>query len=171
MARDEGFPPIALQVLYSPFLSFGGLQRDLTFVPVQVAPEHRSLAGPQTFGGLGLLMKLLYRAYRGNGQRDDPYMSPALSRTFAGLPPTLLITGEMDPLHQPAEHFAGDLARAGVPVRAILYRGCKHETVSRIGLVPQAEAAVLETVDALGGLDRPGAALATATAAPAGLRE
>lgn len=156
MARDEGSPPVALQVLYSPFLSFGGLQKDLTFTPVQVVAEHRALAGPQDFRMIGLLMRLLYRSYRGKGHRRDPYMSPALATNFAGLPPTLIIAGEMDPLHQPAEHFAGDLAKAEVPVRTIRYRGCKHDTVSLVGHVPQAEAAALETIAALETLGRRG---------------
>lgn len=147
--RDAGGPPLALQVLYSPFLSFGGLQRGLAFTPVEVIPEHSDFAGPQSFRTLGILMKMLYRRYRGSGRSDDPRMSPALAKEFSGLAQALVVSGEMDPLHQPAEHFAGDLARAGVPVRAIRYRGCLHDSVAKVGLVPQAEAAALETVAAI----------------------
>jgi acetyl esterase/lipase len=135
-----------VQVLYSPFLSFGGLQPGLSFSPVGVAYKHRDLAGPQSFRTMKLLMGLLYRKYRGSGHRSDPRMSPALAEGFAGLPATLIVTGEMDPLHQPAEHFAGDLAKAGVPVRSIRYRGCKHDTIGQVGHVPQAEAAAVETL-------------------------
>jgi acetyl esterase len=147
--RDAGHPPLALQVLYSPFLSFGGLQRGLAFTPVEVTPEHRAFAGPQSFRTLGLLMKMLYRSYRGSSRSDDARMSPALAKDFSRLAPALIVAGEMDPLHQPAEHFAGDLARAGVPVRAIRYRGCLHDSVAKVGLVPQAEATALETIAAI----------------------
>ena len=153
--RDAGHPPLALQVLYSPFLSFGGLQPGLVFTPVEVTPEHSHLAGPQSFRILGLLMKMLYRTYRGSGRSDDPRMSPALAKDFAGLAPALVVAGEMDPLHQSVEHFAGDLAQAGVPVRAIRYRGCLHDSVAKVGLVPQAEATALETVAAIERLGRP----------------
>jgi len=152
--RDAGHPPLALQVLYSPFLSFGGLQRGLAFTPVEVTPDHRRFAGPQSFRTLGLLMAMLYRSYRGSSRSDDPRMSPALAKDFSRLAPALIVAGEMDPLHQPAEHFAGDLARAGVPVRAIRYRGCLHDSVAKVGLVPQAEATALETVAAIERLGR-----------------
>jgi acetyl esterase len=149
MLRDEGVHNLALQVLYSPFLSFGRRQPHLSFTPVHVVPEHRQLAGPQSLRAMGVLLQLLYRAYRGDGRRDDPYMSPALAASFTNLPKSLVIGSEMDPLHRLAEHFAGDLARAGVPVRTVRFRGCKHESPALVGHVPQAEATALEIVAAM----------------------
>lgn len=74
---------------------------------------------------------------------------------FSDLAPALIITGEMDPLHQSAEHFAGDVANAGVRVRTIRHRGCMHDSVAHVGHIPQGEACALATVAELGRL-RPG---------------
>lgn len=95
------------------------------------------------------LVRLLHGACAGGAPRNDPYLSPAHATDFSALAPALIITSEMDPLHQSAAHYAGDLARAGVPVRTIRFRGGKHDTVANIGYVPQAEAAALETVEAI----------------------
>jgi acetyl esterase/lipase len=149
MARDCGDPPIALQVLYSPFLSFGGKQAGLEFRPVDVAPEHAAFAGPQQDPMRGFLVRLLYHAYRGKGRRKDPYLSPAHATDLAGVAPALIFTAEMDPLHQSAEHYAGELTKAGVPTRTIRLRGAKHDTVVQVGRVPYAEAAALATAAAL----------------------
>lgn len=146
--RDSG-NPLALQVLYVPFLLFGGKQPGLSFTPVFVAPEHQALAGPQHDPIPTFLVRLLYRAYRGKGHLHDPYLSPAHCSDLRGVAPALIITGEMDPLHQSGEHYAGDLARAGVSVRTIRYCGVKHDSVAHVGYLPQAEAAALETVAAI----------------------
>ena len=155
--RDQAHPPVALQVLYSPFLTFGGPPAGLSYQAAKVAKEHRSFAGPQSPRMMDMLTGMLYRTYRGKGggRRDDPYMSPALAKDLRGLPAALIIAGEMDPLHQTAEHYAGDLARAGVRVRTIRYRGCLHDSVGQIGRVPQAEAAAIETVSAIEAMGRP----------------
>jgi acetyl esterase len=149
MARDCGDPPIALQVLYSPFLSFGGKQAGLEFRPTEVVAEHAKLAGPQQDPMRGLLVRMLYQAYRGEGRRKDPYLSPAHAANLVGVAPALIFTAEMDPLHQSAEHYAGELTKAGVPTRTIRLRGAKHDTVVQVGRVPYAEAAALTTVAAI----------------------
>ena len=53
------------------------------------------------------------------------------------------------PLHQSAERYAGDLARAGVSVRTIRYRGDRHDIAADVGYRPHAEAAPVETVAAM----------------------
>ena len=97
----------------------------------------------------GFLVRLLYHAYRGKGRRKDPYLSPVHATDLAGVAPALIFTAEMDPLHQSAEHYAGELTKAGVPTRTIRLRGAKHDTVVQVGRVPYAEAAALATAAAL----------------------
>ena len=149
--RDAG-NQIALQVLYVPFLNFGGKQPGLTFTEVGVTPAHSNIAGPQGDPATSIMVAILRKAYGGGASASDPLLSPALATDLTGLAPALIFTTEMDPLHQCAEHFAGDLARAGVPVTTIRFRGSKHDSAAFMGHVPQAEAAALQTAAAINGL-------------------
>jgi acetyl esterase len=56
----------------------------------------------------------------------DPDLAPLLSDGLAGLPPTLLVTSEHDPLRDEGEHLAARLAELGVDVVATRYLGQVH---------------------------------------------
>jgi acetyl esterase len=53
----------------------------------------------------------------------------ASAEQLAGLPPTLLITGEADVLRDEGEAFASKLREAGVPVTAVRFQGIIHDFV------------------------------------------
>lgn len=60
----------------------------------------------------------------------NPYASPALAKDLRGLPPTLLITAEFDPLKDDGKAFADKLKRSGVPVKYYCCKGVIHGFLS-----------------------------------------
>jgi len=82
--------------------------------------------------------------------RNSPYLAPLRAPSLKGLPPTTVITAEIDPLQDDGERFAARLRESGVPVRYRDYKGVAHEffSMSR-GLVPDADAAVAFAAEGL----------------------
>jgi acetyl esterase len=79
--------------------------------------------------------------------------SPIRAGDLSGLPPTVVITAEFDPLRDEGEAYAEALQAAGVPVVARRYDGMIHGFVSMPMLFPEADDAVAriaETLSALG---------------------
>lgn len=58
--------------------------------------------------------------------RTDPLASPVLARDLSGLPPTLVITAELDLLRAEGDRFAARLRAEGVPTEHAVYPGCGH---------------------------------------------
>ena len=87
--------------------------------------------------------------------RDDdasnPLAAPLLADELDGLPPTLVITAELDPLRDEGELYADRLRAAGVAVECVRFGGVPHGFFSRIrGLdaADDAQELVIETLRA-----------------------
>ena len=55
--------------------------------------------------------------FRDAGRRTEPYASPLRASDLSDLPPTMILTGELDLLRREGDAYARRLAEAGVPVR------------------------------------------------------
>jgi acetyl esterase len=72
-------------------------------------------------------------------QRADPYASPMHATDVSGLPPTVVLTAELDPLRDEGETFAHRLTAAHVPTRLYRANGQIHSFLSMLGTLPAAD--------------------------------
>jgi acetyl esterase len=114
MAANQGAPRIALQVLIYP--------------AVDLAAESDSY---RRYADGYLLTADKTRWFIRNylptaADAMDWRASPIRAPNPAGLPPTLIITGELDPLVDEAESYANRLANAGIDVEYVCLQGWPH---------------------------------------------
>jgi acetyl esterase/lipase len=141
MAKDRNGPHIAYQVLLIP----------ATDASVDTDSYHEFSTGrflPRAF------MKYGWDRYAPDEKtRNNPYVSPlrASDEELRGLPPSLVITAENDPLRDEGEAYARKLKEAGVAVTAIRYDGTIHDFVllNAIRKVPSTQAALQQTSEAI----------------------
>lgn len=110
MARDEGGPSIACQVLIYP-----AVRDDETRMPAFTPP----LLTRQE-------MKWFRNRYVTPAQRSDWRFAPALSKDLSNLPPALVLTAEYDLLAPEGLAYAAQLNEAGGRARHIDYTGGVH---------------------------------------------
>jgi acetyl esterase/lipase len=141
MTKDRNGPKISYQVLLIP----------ATDASVDTASYHEY--------GIG---RFLARAFMKYGwdlyapdakTRDNPYVSPLRAGIdrLKGLPPTLVVTAENDPLRDEGEAYARKMKEAGVTVDAVRYNGTIHDFVLLNALrhVPSTEAAIEQVNEGL----------------------
>ena len=136
MSRERGGPALLFQLLIVPVMDFR-----LT------TPSWRNYDGY-------LMLKeefLIGRDFYLNSEEEQwhPYAAPSLAPDLHGLPPTLIITAECDPVRDAGEHYGRRLQQAGVPVIISRYDGMAHNFMALRALVPQAQQAFDQAVQAL----------------------
>jgi acetyl esterase len=127
MARDEGGPALARQVLCYPALDFG-----------QDTESARLYDGVFLTVKAGSWPATQYLA----GQEVTPYAAPLRSYTLAGLPGALLIGAGRDPLRDDARMYAARLAEDGVPVTHVEYAGTMHGFLNFCGVLSAGDHAI-----------------------------
>ncbi|HEX2198278.1 MAG TPA: alpha/beta hydrolase [Burkholderiales bacterium] len=132
MARDQGGPPLACQLLIYP------------------ATDQRCGHASHERNGEGyLLTKDSIRYFRAaylpqEKDRTDWRASPLLAQSHAGLPPAFVLTAGYDPLVDEGRAYAERLAKAGVEVSYREHADMVHGFILFGGVVDTANAAVEE---------------------------
>ena len=75
----------------------------------------------------------------------DPRVSPIKRADLTGLPPALIITGELDPLRDEGELYGQRLQEAGVDATVSRYAGAGHGFVQHFSWIPEYHRAFAET--------------------------
>lgn len=102
MARDQSHPPLAGQILLSPMLD-----------PCVGTASLREATGNAT----GCKWTEGWRNFlRCPRDAEHPYAVPASAHRLSGLPPTLVLVGDTDPMHDEALAYAARLEAAGLQV-------------------------------------------------------
>ena len=80
---------------------------------------------------------------------NDPRVSPLLTKDLSGLPTTLLLAAEVDPVRDDSAAYAKRLTAAGVSARSRTFAGIVHGTETFTLLLPSAREWLQECIDAL----------------------
>jgi acetyl esterase len=133
MTRDRGGPALQLQILAYPVID-----------AACDTASHARWAGRELnlSGGEVRWCWEQYLADPADGAH--PYASPARATTLAGLPRTLVIGPEYDPLVDEGRAYADALRAAGVPTTYSLYPGMIHSLLAFSAALPPAERAFAE---------------------------
>lgn len=142
-ARDSGASAIAIQVLVYPALDATMSTQSYRDFSVGYFLERDQMAWA-------------WSLYLGDTDAGgDPLASPAAAASLSGLPRTLTITAEFDPLRDEAETWTDRLLADGVPARAVRFHGQIHGFLAFLDAWPDADAAVDEIVEELRALGSP----------------
>jgi len=136
-SRTVGGPRVSAQVLVYPVTDAACATPSF----VQNAEGYLLTAGT---------MRWFWKQYLGpDGDPDDGYASVLRAPDLSGLPPTLVITAEYDPLRDEGEAYAEHLTEAGVDATVHRYDGMIHGFLGLPDITPDATAAMTEVGDFL----------------------
>ena len=131
--RDEGGPTLCGQMLIYPVTDH---------YSADTASMRENAAG---YGLTRAAMGYYWDHYLNNaGEARHPLAAPLRASSLAGLPPTLLVTAQYDPLRDEGEHYGAALVRAGVTVTMKRWLDVNHGFFFFPGVVDSATAAVDE---------------------------
>ena len=140
MARDQGGPAIAFQLLFYP----------VTDCALDT-PSQKEFAADGFVLSRGD-MEWFWNHYLGTGsdaEKTNPYACPLRAKNLAGLPPALVMTASHDPLRDEGERFAQRLISAGVKVTCTRYEGVTHGFISFADALDKGKAGQQQAADAL----------------------
>lgn len=80
---------------------------------------------------------------------NNPRICPLRDTHFVGLPPTLVLTAEFDPLRDEAEEYVRRLQAAGVPAKVSRYDGMMHGFVIQFRILDKGRLGLAETAEFL----------------------
>ncbi|MCQ4210887.1 alpha/beta hydrolase [Streptomyces longispororuber] len=144
-AHDDGFDRITHQILYYPSL-------DLDFDVDRYASlrENAEGYGLETAG-----LRPFNAFYLDSGADPaDPLVSPVKRADLTGLPPALVVTGELDPLRDEGEEYGRRLGAAGVETTVSRYVGAGHGFVQHFSWIPEFHQVFAQTAEFIAGRTR-----------------
>lgn len=138
--RDRARLPIRLQVLEVPVTDLTGRHVDMR-VPW-------SIGIPSPFAWAE--MRSIARTYIPHpAVAREPYASPLLAESHAGLPPAVILTAEYDPLRGDGAAYAAALRESGAEASAVRYLGVTHDVPMFTGVLDAARRWEADIVSAL----------------------
>lgn len=104
------------------------------------------------------LLRWYFEHYWPNGDAGEhPYLVPLATEDLSGLPRTLIMTAEFDPLRDEGVEYAKRLAAAGVPVEHVHASDQMHGFLLLGRAIPSAGELVDRIADSLAGVEAPAA--------------
>jgi acetyl esterase len=153
--RDEGLPPLALQVLSCPCTD-----------PDMASKSWTEFGGD--FSPVREQMDWMWRAFLPTASdRTHPYAALLHAKDLSGLPPAIVLTAEYDPLRDEGEAYAARLAAAGVEVETTRQNGHVHAFLNLGGVVPSAVGILTALAERIGRTLRSAPAQYTSRQSPA----
>jgi len=119
LSRDAQCMVVSVEYRLAPETPFPGALEDCDDTLDWIATDPS--LGPLPAAGIAVV-----DAYRGKAELTDPLISPMFAENLADLPPTLIVTADIDPLRDDGARYARKLADAGVPTRYVNYPGMPH---------------------------------------------
>ena len=135
-ARDEGGPPIVFQLLVNP-----ALDAEMGY------PSYRE--NGKDYLLTAATMAWFWSNYVDGHDRRNPLVSPIHAPDLSRLPPTFVVTAELDPLRDEGESYGLLLRRAGVDARVRRYDGQVHNFFVMPGVFDAGRRAITEAAAAL----------------------
>jgi acetyl esterase len=123
MARDQSHPPLAGQILLSPMLD-----------PCVGTASVREATGEATGCKWADGWRKFLRCPR---DAEHPYAVPGAAHRLSGLPPTLILVGDTDPMHDEALAYAARLEAAGLQVTRHVFSKTEQWPEALLQTVPQ----------------------------------
>ena len=121
------------------------------YYPLMQLAEHTPAnPGPQDMLQLGVMaLKFIDENYVAGADTSDTRLSPMFENDLKGIPPTLMLTCELDPLRIEGKAYADKLQSLGVRVKSMHEKMMPHGFLNFSRAFPQAKKIPLDTADFL----------------------